>query len=49
MPKEKIPATPTDAPRPVDDEEHIAERVEEEDHPSEDEEEIEEGGLGPRG
>ena len=49
MPKEQIPATPNDSPRPVDDEEHIAGRVAEEDDPAEDEEEIEEGGLGPRG
>ena len=49
MPKEQIPATPNDSPRPLDDEEHIAERVEEEDYPREDEEKIEEGGLGPRG
>ena len=52
MPKDHIPATPIDSPRPLEDEEHIADRVED-DRSSEDdrtsEGEIEEGGLGPRG
>jgi hypothetical protein len=48
MPKEQIPATTNDSPGPVEDEEHIAERVDDEDV-RDDEEEIEEGGLGPRG
>ena len=50
MPKEHIPTTPNTVPLPIEDEEYIADRVEK-DAPAdgEDEEEIEEGGLGPRG
>ena len=54
MPKDHIPASLFDSPRPLEDEELIADRVEddrssEDDRTSENEEEIEEGGLGPRG
>jgi hypothetical protein len=55
MPKERIPAKPNNVPQPLEDEDYIADRLKEErsEAPSaeetEDEEEIEEGGLGPRG
>jgi hypothetical protein len=50
MPKEHIPATPKDAPQPIEDEDLIEEQVEEEKKvPLPEEEPVEEGGLGPRG
>jgi hypothetical protein len=50
MPKEHIPSTGKDVPQPIEDEDYIADRVEE-DHSSEDEEKkkLKEGGLGPPG
>jgi len=50
MPKENIPVTPNTVPQPIEDEEYIADRIEQDQAgEGEDEEDIEEGGLGPRG